>query len=47
MPSPSCESETSRDSGSKSELIMDSKSKTCRNANLKSGFMDSPSPCSS
>jgi hypothetical protein len=28
MPSPSFESETSRDSGSESELIMDSKSKS-------------------
>ena len=55
MPSPSFESETSRDSGSESELIIDSwsesgfiyyVSKTCRNAKSKSGFMDSESEIS-
>jgi hypothetical protein len=56
MPSPSFfESETNRDSGSKSELIMNIKSesgfmdcdsKTCRNDKSKSGFMDSESEIS-
>jgi hypothetical protein len=55
MPSPSFESGTSRNSESKSKLIMDSKSesgfmdcdsKTCRNAKFKSGFIDSESEIS-